>query len=395
MIFENISELISSFGFTDTLEKGLIIGCKILFIALVCVVVCFILFLVSKIVTSRAKTNTMKTITKSAKERHFLSHVSWFAICVIISSLSYAFPKYEGKIIRIMSYVLILLLMFLINDIINVIGDLYGTKAISKKRPIKGLLQIVRILVFIVLTLILISLLINQSPLVLIGGIGTFTAILSIVFKDALLGLVAGVQITSDDLLRIGDWVEIPSEKVEGTVQDISLISVKILGFDNTLYTIPAYTFLSVPFRNWYTVTNNKTRRSFRTVTVDVNSIKEIELSKELLSRFSEFDDLEEALKEKKESVGKLTNLSVFMEVLPRMIKKDPHVLKNKLVICQINCNPTTLGIPVEFFFFTDLADWENFSRISASKEELALSLMKDLELNPLQSKTEVRKVLP
>lgn len=392
MIFENITKLIESFGFIDSVEKILITVSKALVVCAACVIICIVLGIISKIITSRAKTKTLKTITKSAKERHFLSSVSWFAICVTISSFAYAFPRYESKIVKIMSYALIFILMILVNCIINIIGDFYGTKPIAKRRPIKGLLQIVRALIFIVLTIILISLFINQSPLVLIGGIGTFTAIISIVFKDALLGLVAGVQITSDDLVHIGDWVEIPSEKVEGTVQDISLISVKILAFDNTLYTIPAYTFLSVPFRNWYTVLNNKARRAFRTISVDVESVKNIEITDELLKEYSEFEDLEEVLKTKKDSCGKLTNLSVFMEILPRMIKKDPHVLKEKLVICQIDDAPSNFGIPVEFFFFTDLTDWEHFSSISASKEELALNLMRDLGLKQYQSGNALRK---
>ena len=125
---------------------------------------------------------------------------------------------------------------------------------------------------------------------------------------------------------------------------------------------------------------------------MDVESVKNIEITDELLKEYSEFEDLEEALKTKNDSCGKLTNLSVFMEILPRMIKKDPHVLKEKLVICQIDDAPSNFGIPVEFFFFTDLTDWEHFSSISASKEELALNLMRDLGLKQYQSGNALRK---
>ena len=285
---------------------------------------------------------------------------------------------------------MILILMLLVNSVIDIIGDLYSTKSISKKRPIKGLLQIIKVLVIIVLTIIMVSLLINQSPLVLIGGIGTFTAIISIVFKDALLGLVAGVQITSDDLLRIGDWVEIPSENVEGTVQDISLISVKILAFDNTLYTIPAYTFLSVPFRNWHTALKSKARRVFRSLPLDIDSIRPCEDVGSVLKKYEEFSDLKEALDKRSKKTGELTNLSVFMELLPRIIKKDNNVVQDKLAICQINDSKSTTGVPVEFFFFTDLTDWEHYSMISSSKTELALALAKELGLKPYQSKVSV-----
>lgn len=390
MIFENIRELIEGWDLGKTLTELLITAANILIIALICAIVCAIVIIVTKIISVRAKRKSLKVLAKSAKERHFSLFLCMFFVALTISSFSYAFPRNESRIIRIMSVVLILILMLLVNAVINIIGDLYSTKSISKKRPIKGLLQILKVLVIMVLTIIMVSLLINQSPLVLIGGIGTFTAIISIVFKDALLGLVAGVQITSDDLLRIGDWVEIPSEKVEGTVQDISLISVKIMAFDNTLYTIPAYTFLSVPFRNWHTALKSKARRVYKSLPIDIDSLKPCEDVEQIIKKYSEFTDLKEALELRKEKTGELTNLSVFMELLPRMIKKDKNVVQDRLSVCQLNDSKSTTGVPVEFFFFTDLTDWEHYSMISSSKTELALALAKELGLKPYQSKVSV-----
>ncbi|MCR5804755.1 MAG: mechanosensitive ion channel family protein [Clostridia bacterium] len=390
MIFENIRELIGNLDLGKTVSELLITTANIAVIALICLLVCAVILIVTKIISASAKRKSFKTITQSAKNNHFTFYLCLFFISVTVSSFASAFPRNEGRILKITSVLMILILMLLVNSIIDIIGDLYSTKSISKKRPIKGLLQIIKVLVIIVLTIIMVSLLINQSPLVLIGGIGTFTAIISIVFKDALLGLVAGVQITSDDLLRIGDWVEIPSENVEGTVQDISLISVKILAFDNTLYTIPAYTFLSVPFRNWHTALKSKARRVFRAMPLDIDSIKPCEDVSSVLKKYEEFSDLKEALDKRSEKTGELTNLSVFLELLPRIIKKDPNVVQDKLVICQVNDTKSTTGVPVEFFFFTDLTDWEHYSMISSSKAELALALAKELGLKPYQSKVSV-----
>lgn len=390
MIFEKIRELIENLDLGKTVSELLITTANIVFIAIICLVVCAVILIVTKIISARAKRKSLKTITKSAKDNHFTFYLCLFFIAVTVSSFASAFPRNEGRILKITSVIMILILMLLVNSVIDIIGDLYSTKSISKKRPIKGLLQIIKVLVIIVLTIIMVSLLINQSPLVLIGGIGTFTAIISIVFKDALLGLVAGVQITSDDLLRIGDWVEIPSENVEGTVQDISLISVKILAFDNTLYTIPAYTFLSVPFRNWHTALKSKARRVFRSLPLDIDSIRPCEDVGSVLKKYEEFSDLKEALDKRSKKTGELTNLSVFMELLPRIIKKDHNVVQDKLAICQINDSKSTTGVPVEFFFFTDLTDWEHYSMISSSKTELALALAKELGLKPYQSKVSV-----
>lgn len=390
MIFEKIRELIENLDIGNTLSELLITAANIAIIAVICLLVCAVIVIVTKIISSRAKRKSTKTIAKSAKEKHFTLYLCMFFVALTISSFAPAFPRNEGRIIKIMSVVLILVLMLLVNSVIDIIGDLYSTRSISKKRPIKGLLQIIKVLVIIVLTIIMVSLLINQSPLVLIGGIGTFTAIISIVFKDALLGLVAGVQITSDDLLRIGDWVEIPSENVEGTVQDISLISVKILAFDNTLYTIPAYTFLSVPFRNWHTALKSKARRVFRSLPLDIDSVRPMDDVSAVLKKYEEFSDLKEALDNRTEKTGELTNLGVFLELLPRIIKKDKNVVSDRLAICQINDSKSTTGVPVEFFFFTDLTDWEHYSMISSSKTELALALAKELGLKPYQSKVSV-----
>lgn len=386
MIFDTLHKLISSFGLGYTLTQVITTAVNIFVIAFICVFLCALISLVAKIIASKAKSKTMKTLAKSSKDRHFIGILSLFFVAVTISSLAYVFPNNGPRIIKVMSVILILLLMLLVNSAINIAGDLYSTRGIAKRRPIKGLLQIVKVLVILVLTIILISLLINQSPLVLIGGIGTFTAIISIVFKDALLGLVAGVQITSDDLLRIGDWVEIPSEKVEGTVQDISLISVKILAFDNTLYTIPAYTFLSVPFRNWHTVLKGKARKVVKTIPFDINSVKKIDDISPLLEKYGEFEGLKEALEDREKRSGCLTNLGVFTELLPRLIGKDSNVLKDRLSVCQINDTKGAAGIPVEFFFFTDLTDWEHYSMIASAKTELAFNLAEELGLKPFQS---------
>ena len=191
-------------------------------------------------------------------------------------------------------------------------------------------------------------------------------AILSIVFKDALLGLVAGVQITADDLLRIGDWVDIPSAQVEGTVQDISLISVKILGFDNTIYTVPAYTFLSSSFKNWHTAINGKARRVLRTIPVDITSIKTLEESeiKKINGRYKGLDIKQGA-----------TNLTAYTEILKRELINCEHIIKSRGIICQISDKMTGAGIPVEFIVFTDQTEWGDYSKTSIALLEKAVVL--------------------
>lgn len=384
------AEFLSDLGMDDTLAKVLAIVFNILIIAAICVAVYFVIKLISFIIKKASKTANTKFIVKCAAEHQFTEKISWFFIAIIIGGFAGVFPKVSGIISKISTYVSIILLMVITDCIVKIVCDFYATKSISKKRPIKGILQITEILIFLVFGIIMISLLINQSPLVLIGGIGTFTAILSIVFKDALLGLVAGVQITADDLLRIGDWVEIPSQGVEGTVQDISLITVKILAFDNTLFTIPAYTFLSVPFRNWHTAINGKARRINRTVSFDVRSVRPMTDSEinTIVKKYN-YEDLNPVIEQAKTNSGSITNLAMFRELITRRIKEDSNICKDKLVVCQIEDKNGSTGIPVDFICFTSKTDWVDYSKVSASKMDLALYLANELGLNVYQSKSD------
>lgn len=391
MLFSTIEKWIFNFGLNDELSSILSTIAKLILLIAFCVITYYIVKLISAIITKLAKTKNSKFIVKRASYHKLTKKISWFILILLISGLSYVFPNAQTVIIKIATYASIIVLMVIIDAVFKIICDFYATKAISKKRPIKGIMQITEILIFLVFGILLISLLINQNPLVLIGGIGTFTAILSIVFKDALLGLVAGVQITSDDLLRIGDWVEIPSQNVEGTVQDISLITVKILAFDNTLFTIPAYTFLSVPFKNWHTAINDKARRVNRTISIDIKTVKPLNDTqvKTIVKKYN-YEGLEEALTKAQKASGSVTNLVVFRELLVRKIKEDDRVCSDRLIVCQVGSENSSKGIPVEFIFFTNQTDWVDYSEVSASKMDLALYIANELDLKMFQERTDV-----
>lgn len=390
MLFKTIENLIFDIGMNETLSRIIVTLINITIIVALSFGVYFLLKLAAKIATKLFKSESAKYAIKCAYTRNLPKKISWLFVVILINSLAYIFPEGQALITKIATFVSIIILMIIIDCIMKIICDIYATKEISKKRPIKGVCQIVEILIFLVFGIIMLSMLINQSPLVLIGGIGTFTAILSIVFKDALLGLVAGVQITADDLLRIGDWVEIPSQGVEGTVKDISLISVKILAFDNTLFTIPAYTFLSVPFKNWHTAISTKARRVDRFFNVDVRTIKALN-NKELedIANKYEYEDLKDVFDQAKKASGEVTNLVVFRELLVRKIKEDSRVCKDRLIVCQVSGESSSKGVPVEFIFFTKDTDWVDYSKVSASKLDLAICLASELGLKAFQDKSD------
>lgn len=181
------------------------------------------------------------------------------------------------------TYVLVVA-MFVISSILDSINDIYRTFPISKVRPIKGLLQVVKIAIFIIMGIVVVANLMDKDPIILLSSIGALTAVFSFVFKDSILGLVAGIQLTSNNMLQIGDWIEMPKYGADGDVIDVTLNTVKVQNFDKTIVTIPAYALVSDSFKNWRGMVEFGGRRIKRSIYIDVNSIDFC--SPEMLERF-------------------------------------------------------------------------------------------------------------
>ncbi len=326
---------------------------KAVFTLVIVLILAFAVYVIAtailKGVSSKAKSITVSKIASSIMSNKLNKHLYYLICFSLLGVFSDRFVD-ASRIVSIISvYGSIITLMIILSNAMDVIVDVYSTKSISKKRPIKGPLQIAKFLIYSVFVIIIIATLINQSPLVLISGIGTFTAILSIVFKDPLLGLVAGIQITSENMLQIGDWVSIPSANVEGSVTDIALVSVKVTAFDNTVYTVPAYTFLSTPFKNWHQTIKKAQRQVSFNLTIDAESIKPEENG---------------------------TNLTNFRNDLIALIKEDEHTNKKLSVICRTKGTSTGIGVPVEVLFTTDIVDYDTYCNYVSEYTEKAIAML-------------------
>jgi len=299
---------------------------------------------------AKSKKKVLSKIAESAATNKLIYHSSAF---VFFAGLNVIFPKISG-------IGCLVVLMFIVAGSVNVINDVYTINPISRKRPIKGPLQVVKIAVWVLLGIIIVSVLLNQNPLILISGIGAFTAILSIIFKDALVGLVAGVQITSENLLEIGDWISIPSLGVEGEVIDIALITVKIRAFDNTTFTIPAYTFQTTAFKNWHRTITKKMRQVSFAVSIDPDSIR---------------------------NDGNDTNLTKWRHEVLDGIRKDPH-LKDKFSVGVKTSGFTNgEGVPVSIYFTTDIVDYDEYIEYASVFGEKTIASLKKFDLIPFQKR--------
>ena len=377
-MFKLIDWIADNIDKDSMLSNVLIPFLNVLAIAILSLVVLIVLNLVTSLL-KKSKSKFISKVSDLAMSNRFPTKFSLFAIVLIISKCANRFPGIADFIVDTCFFLSIIIIMVVISSIIDIANAYYMTKMISKKRPIKGPLQIARIVIFFVLGLIMIAKLINQNPIVLISGIGAFTAILSIVFKDALLGLVASIQLTSDGLLRIGDFISLPKEGIEGTVMDISLMSVRIHAFDNTICTVPAYTILSSTFRNWYEIERNKNRQIKLIVWIDSNSIKALNQaqSKATTKKFPEIE-----LSNIPNAVDP-TNLYMLRMYLHETLKNIPGIRKDSPIICSTSAMSKSegSGIPLEIICYTSNIEYNAFCQTTSLIYEMVISKAKDFDL--------------
>ncbi len=292
--------------------------------------------------------------------------------------------------------------LFVVGAILDSIDDIYRNYPISKVRPIKGLLQVVKIVFYIVVGIIIIGILMKQNPLYLIGGVGALAAVFSFVFKDSILGFIAGIQLTSNDMLRIGDWIEMTKYGADGDVIDITLNTVKVQNFDKTIVTIPAYALVADSFKNWRGMTQFGGRRIKRSVIIDVNSV--CFCTQEMIEKFKKIDLLKEYIEEKESELKnynkkhtsedelvinkrQLTNIGTFRVYIENFLKSNPQLHKGMTQLVR-QLPQGENGLPLEIYAFTDDTKWENYERIQSDIFDHIFSIAEEFGLRIFQSPT-------
>lgn len=266
-----------------------------------------------------------------------------------IFSHNVGFVSFFEGLIEIYAIVMVILTF---NALFKSINQIYQTYPISKERSIKGYLQVGAIVVYFVGGIAIISVLMGESVGILLGGLGAFAAVLMLVFKDSILGLVGGIQLSSNDMLKPGDWISMPALGADGTVMDIGLTIVKVQNFDKTIVTIPTYALVSNSFQNWRGMEQSGSRRMKRSISVDLYSIKAVK--PELKSKIVEFfPDLFGSVDFQLEfdAMCLETNLGLFKKYAESYLNKHPYVNQDFTRIVK-QMQPTENGMPLEFVAF-------------------------------------------
>ncbi len=304
---------------------------------------------------------------------------------------------------------IVIALLQAISAAAKALTTIFSNSSEYANKPMKVVFQIVTVLAYFVGGIIILSIIINTSFTSLFAAMGASMAILMLIFKDSILGFVAGWQLSVNDMLRPGDWITVPKYGADGDVEEISLYSVKVRNFDKTITTIPPYSLVSESFQNWRGMQESEGRRVKRSVIIDMSTIKFC--TPEMLARFKKISYLENYLESTSKEIEKYnkennfdnsilvngrrqTNIGVFRAYLNEYLLRHPQVNKN--IVCMVRqLQPTEKGIPVELYFFISDKNWVNYENIQSDIFDHVLAIVNQFDLKIFQYPSGRQYIVP
>ena len=318
--------------------------------------------------------------------------------------LPLAFPPESGMVAFVLKllliYVIAVVLRF-VNAFLKALHDVADQKEELQGQPLKGLMQTGQVIAFFVCIILIISILIDKSPARLLAGLGASAAILMLVFKDSIMGLVSGIQLTANDMLHVGDWISMSKYGVNGRVTEVTLNTVKVRNWDNTIVTVPPYLLISDSFQNWRPMQDSGGRRVMRSVNIDMNSVRFC--TPEMLDRFRKIrllkdyiDETERLIAESNEQAGvendpepvnglHQTNLGVFRAYLERYLRSLAGINQEMMLMVR-QLQPTEKGLPVELYFFSKVTEWTVYEKVQADVFDHVLAVIPEFGLRVFQN---------
>ena len=255
---------------------------------------------------------------------------------------------------------LIIVVIMICNALLSTALDIYNKTDKHKTHPLQGVVQALKVVIYFVGGIIIVAVVIDKSPVVLLTGLGASAAVLMLIFKDSILGFVAGVQLAQNNMVRLGDWIQMPDGTANGTVEEITLNTVKVRNWDNTLTMIPPYTLVSTPFKNWRGMQESGGRRADKCIYIDMTSL-EICTDETLEKVRQEFPIMADRLSvlETKEFT---TNVQLYRAYIETYLRQHPDVNAD-LDIIVTQKEATAYGLPIEVYFFTRIKTWAIYER--------------------------------
>jgi miniconductance mechanosensitive channel len=337
-------------------------------------------------------------------ERNVFGKLSHLAPAVVLYvTIPIALEGYERLTALATSVVIIYMIIIgilVIDSFLNAVLDIYRTREVSKEIPIKSFIQILKVAIYFIAIILIISVILNKTPLYLFSGLGALTAILLLLFKDAILGFVAGIQLAANKMVANGDWIEMPKYGADGDVLEVALTTVKVQNWDKTVTTIPTYALISESFKNWRGMQLSGGRRIKRSVYIDINTIKFC--TEEMIERFSKIRYIADYMEKKKKELveynaahqlddsvpankRQLTNVGTFRAYVTFYLKNHP-MINHEMTFLIRQLAPTENGLPVEIYVFCKDKVWANYEAIQSDIFDHILAIVPEFDLKVFQS---------
>lgn len=277
----------------------------------------------------------------------------------------------------------------------------YDSYEVSREIPLKSFAQVLQVILTIIAFIFALSLLLGKSPLVLLGGLGVFASVLMLVFKDSILGLVAGIQLSANQMVHVGDWIEMPQYGADGNILEVALTTVKVQNWDNTITTIPTYGLISGSFKNWRGMSESGGRRIKRSLFIDQSSIRLA--TADMLQRYAKIEFIADHLTEKEKEIAewndskgvtsessqvngrRLTNVGTFRAYIEAYLRHHPEI-NQELTLLVRQLQPTDRGLPIEIYCFTSDKRWARYEAIQADIFDHLLAVAPEFDLRIFQS---------
>ena len=313
------------------------------------------------------------------------------------------YPDALSALDPVISAYLVLTGLLVVNALLNAIQSIWDSHRVSRRFQIRTIVQVAKLVAFFLGGIAILAMLMGRSPIVFFSGLGAFTAVLMLVFRDAILGFVAGIQLSVNNMVRRGDWIEMPNQGADGDVIDVSLTTVKVQNWDKTVTTIPTYALVSESFKNWRGMSESGGRRIKRSVNIDLSSIRFCDA--EMLERFQKIDYIRDYVQGKLAEVTQhneeqgvdtsilvngrhLTNVGTFRAYVEAYLHNHPNIFQDEMTFLVRQLAPTDKGLPIEIYVFSNDQDWVRYEGIQGDIFDHILAVVPLFDLRVFQAPT-------
>ena len=375
------------------------------YIYLLILVLSFIVYLITRYIVIKTISHFFKKTSTELDdilvEKGLFNRLAYLPPLFIIYNLNEIIPEFNF-FDRVLLSLIAFIVITSVNAFISAASEIYSKSKYGGKLNIKSYLQVLKLIVNLFGIIIIIATLSGKSPVYLLSGIGALTAVLMLIFKDTILSLVSSIQISSNDLFKVGDWVEAPHFGADGDVIDIALHTIKIQNWDKTISVIPTHKLVDSSFKNWKGMSDSGGRRIKRSIKIDMNSVKFC--TDEMIAKYKKFKILSDYIEKKTQDISRynsdknlssdttingrsLTNIGTFRAYIESYLRNNNNI-HNEMTFLVRQLSPQSDGLPIEIYVFSNDTNWVNYESIQSDFFDHLLAIIPEFGLRVFQNPT-------